>query len=99
VIDGVDFLHHLLVIAVESPDFIAAERIFIGVHQAIVAVGTWSRRQIITCPEVLNQVIVGDERTRDGNGIAIAVGDRFANVGRLLKAAGVSQWAFDRALA
>ena len=85
---GVDFFHHLLVIAVESPDFVTAERIFDGVHQTFVAVGARSWRQIITSSEILDQVVIGDKRTRHGNGVAVAVGDRFANVGCLLKAAG-----------
>ena len=91
----VDFFHHLLVIAIESRDFVAAERIFNGVHQTFVAVGAWSRRQIITCLEILDQVVIGDKRTRHGNGIAVAVGDRFANVGRLLKATGTYNWNVD----
>ena len=84
---GVDFFHHILVIAIESRDFVTAERIFNGVDKAFVAIGAWSRRQIITCPETLDQVVIGDKRTRHGNGIAVAVGDRFANIGRLLKTA------------
>ena len=88
IIYGVDFFHHLLVIAIESPDFVTAEGIFNSMHQALVAIGAWSRGQIIACPEIFDQVVIGDKRTRHGNGIAVSVGDRFADVRRLLKAAG-----------
>src|SRR5437773_43605 len=66
-----DLPYHLFA-AREPALFVAADRVLDDVHEAFVAVGAGRRRTIASGREPLHEIVVGDERPRDADAIAVA---------------------------
>src|SRR5947207_2604462 len=75
--DRHDFLDHLLV-AVETPRLVAAERIGDRVDEAAIAERARFVRQVLRAQDA-RQVVVGDERPRDGDRVGVAPADDLAD--------------------
>ena len=92
--DAHDLLEHRLAAAasIEAALVVASERVRYRVDQAAIAERARPVRQIAAgCPD-LRQVVVRDERARDGHAVAVAFDDRLADQRRVLVAAGVDAW-------
>src|SRR6266496_1899151 len=78
----VEHRHHLAdhrLLRVEAALLVAAERVLDDVDQALVAVGTRPGRPVAAGLEVLDQVVVGDQRTGHADAVAVAFVDRLAD--------------------
>src|SRR5438270_10067817 len=74
--------HHLLdhrLVAVEAALLVAAERVLDHVAQALVAVGARSRRPIQAGRELVDEIVVGDQRPGDADAVAVPLFDRLPN--------------------
>src|SRR5882724_11823048 len=74
----VEHRHHLAdhrLPGVETALLVAAERVLDHVDQALVAVGTRPGRPVAAGLEVLDEVVVGDQRAGHADAVAVAVVD------------------------
>src|SRR5687768_11357767 len=91
--DRHDFAHHLVARA-EPLRLVTAERVLDGVDETLVAIGAGTPWAVFALREHLYEVVVGDQRPGDGDGIAQSAGKRLLDDRRGLKSAGAQNGNF-----
>ena len=83
--DRHDLLDHFVVIAIKPANVITAQRIRHGVDQASITKRAWTLRLILAALQNVRKIIVGNQRPRHRDRIAIPFRYRLSDKGAILK--------------
>src|SRR5215218_2149283 len=96
-VDRHDLLNHLFPRS-ESSLVVATERVLDDIYQALVAIGTWPFRLVASRRELVDEVVVRNERSGNAYRVAVPIGNGPADDRRGLEAAGADHGNLDRPL-